>query len=260
MSDILIVDDSDDIAALLLSVLEAEGYSAARVPNGALALSWLEATPELPRLILLDLRMPVMDGAEFRRRQLADQRISRIPVVVLTGTPADAAPELGARTVLVKPVDPGRLLLTVEEIVRGCANPACRQPLDWAAGSAPRADTPQSRIHHVLTRSGPAKDYMCYACGHYTCLHPVTITIRKANSHVEMVGETQLVNRTFLHFILDEIERAQIRRPGKYLKLLVEIRAPETSVSPLEALDVFQRAMSMGLRGAQVAYVITGRP
>lgn len=260
MSDILIVDDSDDVGMLLVSALKAEGYSPARVPNGAVALSWLQSAPELPRLILLDLRMPVMDGVEFRRRQLADPRLMRIPTAILTATPADVLPELHVRTVLTKPVELGRLLVVVEQLVGRCANPACGQPLDWAAASAPKADTSESRIHHLLSRSGTEEHYMCYACGHYTWRYPVSIRINRTASHVEMVGETHLVNRTFLHFILDDIDNAQIRRHGSYLRLLVEIMAPKMNVSPLEALDVFQRAMNMGLRGAQVAYVITGRP
>lgn len=90
---------------------------------------------------------------------------------------------------------------------------------------------------------------------------PIRITpLRAVGGHVEIVAETNAVNSTFLHYILDEIEKSQIRKSGQYLKLLLEVVAPDLDVSLMEGLDVFWRATTMGLRGSQVAYVISGRP
>jgi hypothetical protein len=90
---------------------------------------------------------------------------------------------------------------------------------------------------------------------------PIKMTARKTiGGYFEILAETNAVNSTFLHYILDEIEKSQIRRSGQYLKVLLEVVAPELDVSLMEGLDVFRRATVMGLRGSQVAYVISGRP
>jgi CheY-like chemotaxis protein len=77
---ILVVDDDASIRTLLAAVLTDEGYSVALACNGRAALDCLTDQP--PRLILLDLQMPVMDGwtfhAELRARALP------IPVVYMT--------------------------------------------------------------------------------------------------------------------------------------------------------------------------------
>lgn len=101
---------------------------------------------------------------------------------------------------------------------------------------------------------------MCYACGHYTVLRPFRLNMETRSGYVHIVAETNVVSGAFLHYVLDDIERAGIRPQGQYLKLLLEVVAPEIAVSPMQALDVFRRAVKLGLRGAQVAYVISGRP
>jgi CheY-like chemotaxis protein len=65
----------------------------------------LDAAEQLPKLILLDLMMPVMDGYEFRAEQTRNPRISRIPVLLMSaGIDMQAkADELGAKGYLKKP-------------------------------------------------------------------------------------------------------------------------------------------------------------
>jgi len=60
--------------------------------------------------------MPVMDGWEFLRRKNGDPRIASVPVVVLSAIPPESLE--GAEAVLSKPVDPRRLIATVEHYVR----------------------------------------------------------------------------------------------------------------------------------------------
>ena len=116
---ILIVDDNPDVRASTAQILELEGYPTATAANGADALAYLRGNP-LPRLILLDLRMPVMDGWEFRRQQRQDPALAAIPVAVLSG--ADATEQRGdpmdAVRYLVKPVPLAGLL---ELVARYCA-------------------------------------------------------------------------------------------------------------------------------------------
>ena len=62
---VLVVEDEEEARSFLTQILEFEGHKVVGFPNGAEALSYL-AKAELPCLIVLDLRMPVMSGPEFR--------------------------------------------------------------------------------------------------------------------------------------------------------------------------------------------------
>ena len=88
-------------------------FSNAGAPNGAAGLHQLAHIR--PRLILLDLNMPVMDGASFRERQLLDESLAAIPTIIMTAraNPGAAAGPLFARACLVKPIDLDELLALV---------------------------------------------------------------------------------------------------------------------------------------------------
>jgi len=113
---ILIVDDDAGIRQLLVLFLEHKGYSAKTAVNGLEALDQLQASQPLPQLILLDLMMPVMDGATFRQAQQADPRIAAIPVVVLSAAEniEAQAPLLTADAYVPKPIEFDSLLQIVE--------------------------------------------------------------------------------------------------------------------------------------------------
>ena len=105
MANILIVEDQRDIAEGLSSLLATEGHRVSHVPNGEAALQKLRQGV-VPDLLLLDLATPVVDGYEFRRRQLADPSIAHVPVIVLTATTHVRDPQtLKAHAILTKPVD-----------------------------------------------------------------------------------------------------------------------------------------------------------
>jgi CheY-like chemotaxis protein len=79
---ILIVDDSPANLELLVEILRQRGYEPRPVPSGKLALQAAQADP--PDLILLDIRMPDMDGFEVCKRLKADETLKDIPVIFLT--------------------------------------------------------------------------------------------------------------------------------------------------------------------------------
>lgn len=110
---LLVVDDDRGIRETLGEVLRDELYSVQLARDGGEALALL-ATGPVPRLILLDLAMPGMDGAAFLERQRKDPRLQRIPVVVFSAD--DRAPRTGAAGWLRKPVDLGDLLATVARL------------------------------------------------------------------------------------------------------------------------------------------------
>ena len=115
---ILIVEDEQPIRNVLTEILEDEGYRVAGATNGLEALMYLHQHKP-PRLILLDLGMPIMTGWEFREQQQHDPRIAEIPVVLMS-----ALPDLNRKAValkvadcLDKPVNIDKLLGTVARYV-----------------------------------------------------------------------------------------------------------------------------------------------
>jgi CheY-like chemotaxis protein len=110
-SRILVVEDDADVRDVLTQCLDAEGYTVDQAANGQEALDHLRAGL-LPCLILLDLKMPMMDGPEFRRQQLANPAWAAIPVVVLSSLTdgAHLAALLRAVAFLVKPFRIAELL------------------------------------------------------------------------------------------------------------------------------------------------------
>lgn len=104
---ILVVEDDVDIRENLAEFLVSEGYAAQTAADGQKALDLLRAASTLPQLILLDLRMPRMDGFQFREAQEKDARLAAIPVLLMT---ADAQIEsekykIGAIGYVKKPID-----------------------------------------------------------------------------------------------------------------------------------------------------------
>jgi signal transduction histidine kinase len=98
---VLVVEDDEDSAELVVEVLSDAGYIAERVANGLEALERLEHDP-LPSLVLLDLHMPIMDGREFRLRQQASPRFRDLPVIIVSADTAATA-AIDAEYVLRKP-------------------------------------------------------------------------------------------------------------------------------------------------------------
>jgi CheY-like chemotaxis protein len=86
---ILIVEDDPDFRDGLAEVLTSSGYAVVEAANGAEGLH--AAREHRPAVILLDMLMPVMDGARFRSEQLKDPAIADIPVIVITAADVEVA-------------------------------------------------------------------------------------------------------------------------------------------------------------------------
>jgi CheY-like chemotaxis protein len=110
---ILIIEDDDDLRVMMALMLELEGYPVVTARNGAEGLDAMRRAA--PRLILLDLMMPVMDGATFRRHQLADPKHAAIPTVCVSARhdAREAGRQLHAVAVVPKPMTPEQLLAAV---------------------------------------------------------------------------------------------------------------------------------------------------
>jgi CheY-like chemotaxis protein len=114
---VLVVEDNDDIRDAVAESLGDAGYGVWVAANGVIALRALRESPDLPCLILLDLMMPVMDGAEFLQEMRSDPRLSALPVVLVTadGNAITKAAALGTHGGLRKPVQLNDLLATVSK-------------------------------------------------------------------------------------------------------------------------------------------------
>jgi two-component system, cell cycle response regulator DivK len=84
---VLIVDDNDKNLKLARDVLRAAGFETLEAASGAEALAL--AAEHLPDVILMDLRLPDMDGTDAARRIGEEARTARIPVVALSSLPLD---------------------------------------------------------------------------------------------------------------------------------------------------------------------------
>ena len=112
---IVLVEDDDEARGLFAEILQTEGFNVAAFANGRDALGHLRSA-EAPCLMILDLKMPVMDGAELRTVMLQDRRLAKIPAVMVSAfaQPANTA-NLSLVRVLKKPVDVAALLRVVRQ-------------------------------------------------------------------------------------------------------------------------------------------------
>lgn len=108
---IMLVDDDDDIREIIGLILEGEGYRPITAADGLEAIDMLEHG-EHPKIILLDMMMPGLNGADFLRRVKARPSLADIPVVVMSGDTAArrTAESLGADGCVAKPVELETLL------------------------------------------------------------------------------------------------------------------------------------------------------
>jgi len=129
-STIVVVDDDDDIRDTVREVLRHEGYLTVGASNGQELLDVLHASPERPRLILLDLMMPIMGGWEFLANIEDDTELHDIPVALMSAHPSVGNAFDGdqqtcgfTRLLLPKPLDFTRLLSFVRSVCPSIGDP-----------------------------------------------------------------------------------------------------------------------------------------
>jgi len=119
--NVLIVEDDPDVRDMLSTLLSLEGFHAVAAEDGLEGLHLLRAvrhrSPEIPCLVLLDLKMPRLSGHEFRRAQLGDPIVASVPVAVMSGAVdlEQRAQALGAVATVPKPIDTDALLVVVRK-------------------------------------------------------------------------------------------------------------------------------------------------
>jgi two-component system, OmpR family, phosphate regulon response regulator PhoB len=120
MTKILVVDDQEEVRALLAATLVKAKYQILTVGDGVLALE--VAKQQKPDLIIMDVLMPGrINGLEATRILKSDPETSRCPIIILTGKDCKEdlrkGIEAGANSYFVKPFSPRQLIHKIEELL-----------------------------------------------------------------------------------------------------------------------------------------------
>lgn len=129
---LLIVEDDPDILRLLDTALKIKGYRIVTAHNGSDALKVIQN--ERPAIIITDIMMPKMDGFGLVHRLRINPETRDIPVVIITATyitleDKEFALNIGATRFFQKPIDIGRFLKTVDEVLHQ-GTPSPFEPLE----------------------------------------------------------------------------------------------------------------------------------
>jgi CheY-like chemotaxis protein len=119
---VLIIDDEPGVRGALEKLLTRSGYGVRLAADGREALELVTSGPP-PDLIVLDLMMPVMTGFEVLSAMRVNERWSKIPVIVLTGTGGYSADHLGVAATLEKPFDIQQIKAAIEDALSAKAAP-----------------------------------------------------------------------------------------------------------------------------------------
>jgi CheY-like chemotaxis protein len=121
---ILLIEDNELNRDMLRRRLERRGYAVAEAVDGLAGLAAAKASR--PDLVLMDLRLPDIDGREVTRRLRSDPLTARVPVIALTAHAMEgdreAALEAGCDDYDTKPVDLARLVGKIEALLRAGEN------------------------------------------------------------------------------------------------------------------------------------------
>jgi DNA-binding response OmpR family regulator len=145
---ILIVEDDPDVADMLTAYFQAQGYEVLTVNWGKDALKAGRA--RRPDLVILDIRLPDMDGYEIARRLRGNRRTADVPIIFLTERRARAdrlhGLELGADDYITKPFDIQELRLRV----RNALHRTSQSPLNNPVTNLPEAALVDERLGECL--------------------------------------------------------------------------------------------------------------
>jgi len=113
---VLLIDDNREFREAVAEFLTDEGYTVHSAADGREALQWSKNCETLPKLILLDLLMPILDGWGFLDERRKDSRLACVPVVIMSGASGieREAKNAGASAVMNKPVVPQELLRVIQ--------------------------------------------------------------------------------------------------------------------------------------------------
>jgi diguanylate cyclase (GGDEF)-like protein len=145
---ILVIDDDPDIRDVLNLTLSEEGYEVLEAPNGQEGFALIKA--KAPNLVIIDYKMPVMDGPTMVALVKKDILLSHLPIIMLTGkgdvTDKISGINAGADDYMVKPFEPQELLARIKMILRRTERDLDANPLTRLPGNVSILSEMQSRI------------------------------------------------------------------------------------------------------------------
>ncbi|MGC8837382.1 MAG: GGDEF domain-containing response regulator [Anaerolineae bacterium] len=151
-SRILVVEDDTDIATMLQIYFDSQGYETHVVGRGLDALEFCRRTP--PNLIILDIRLPDIDGYEVCRSLRSTLRTSHIPILFLTQkderSDKIAGLQLGADDYITKPFDIEELRLRVQNVLRRATYESQTNPVT----GLPSAKLIEEQLKRLLREKG----------------------------------------------------------------------------------------------------------
>ena len=119
--NVLVIDDEQEVCALVKSILEREGeFKVSIATRGSDGL--YQAKRYKPDLVILDLMMPDLDGTEVAQNLLQDSTTKHIPIIFLTALAQKEEVESGMireRNLIAKPVSPQELIHRVKQVLSG---------------------------------------------------------------------------------------------------------------------------------------------
>ncbi len=119
MKKILITDDEPDILKVVKFRLIKAGYEVITATNGQEGLDRARSTK--PDLVILDYRMPILNGDEVCKQIKTDADLKHIPVILMTASTQEALEEsilsIGADAFILKPFDPDDLLEKIKKLI-----------------------------------------------------------------------------------------------------------------------------------------------
>jgi DNA-binding response OmpR family regulator len=115
---VLVVDDDSNIREVLYAFFTLKGYEVVLAANGEQALALAES--EMPKVILLDINMPGIDGMETCKRLRAGEKTRLIPIILITayGATKAEANDAGADDIIYKPFDMRDLSIRLKSVIR----------------------------------------------------------------------------------------------------------------------------------------------
>ena len=135
---VLVVDDDPTIRSAVAELLDAEGYRIRIASNGQDALEQIEQ--EAPTLVVLDMRMPILDGLAFARAAAATKRGTKMKILVMTAAvdASQAARAIEADGFLDKPFSFSDLLSEVNRLCRAAESTREVEPAEGTGFTSPR--------------------------------------------------------------------------------------------------------------------------
>src|SRR5436305_8460235 len=129
-NQVLVIDDDEAAREILVELLGRIGYHAFAAPDGKAGLEWLAGAAAPPQAVLLDLRMPGLDGFEVLRRYRSEGGMA--PVIALSAMDEKEAVvkamRLGASDYLVKPIEPEELKQAIDRCSAASRPPPVEEP------------------------------------------------------------------------------------------------------------------------------------